>query len=530
MDKLKTWWAAHKPTRRRLIQVYAALLYNAHVKGFIEGEIYTGPLKNVCVPGFNCYSCPGAVGACPLGALQNALASSGNRAPAYVLGILLLLGLTLGRTICGWLCPLGLIQELLHKIPVPKLRKNRFTRVLSWLKYVILAIFVVIIPLSYAAQKFPVPAFCKYICPAGTFEGAIGLLANPANADKFSMLGILFTRKFVIMVAIFASCAFVYRAFCRFMCPLGAIYGLFARISLLGVKVDAGKCTDCGRCVSHCKVDIRHVGDHECIQCGGCIGECPTGAISWKGGKLALRGSEVSNTSADSKRRRTRSAVCWGLALALLAGVMWFVNKPENNNKPAASQPTATVQTTEAATTTAPEPTVSTTAEAAANQPSATDAPTQAPAQEAADAQVGSEVGMMCPDFTVPLYGTDGGEFSLSACKGKPVIINFWATWCTPCVNELPHFQKIYDELSDKIELVAIHSELITDDVQEYLDGQGYTMPFAQDSDGSVIASLGGSTMLPMTVVVDAEGRIVYNKVGSITYELLKSLIEPLID
>ena len=312
MDKLKTWWAAHKPTRRRLIQVYAALLYNAHVKGFIEGEIYTGPLKNVCVPGFNCYSCPGAVGACPLGALQNALASSGNRAPAYVLGILLLLGLTLGRTICGWLCPLGLIQELLHKIPVPKLRKNRFTRVLSWLKYVILAIFVVIIPLSYAAQKFPVPAFCKYICPAGTFEGAIGLLANPANADKFSMLGILFTRKFVIMVAIFASCAFVYRAFCRFMCPLGAIYGLFARISLLGVKVDAGKCTDCGRCVSHCKVDIRHVGDHECIQCGGCIGECPTGAISWKGGKLSLRGSEVSNTSADSKRRRTRSVVCWG--------------------------------------------------------------------------------------------------------------------------------------------------------------------------------------------------------------------------
>lgn len=530
MDKLKAWWTAHKPTRRRLIQVYAALLYNAHVKGFIEGEIYTGPLKNVCVPGFNCYSCPGAVGACPLGALQNALASSGNRAPAYVLGILLLLGLTLGRTICGWLCPLGLIQELLHKIPVPKLRKNRFTRVLSWLKYVILAIFVVIIPLSYAAQKFPVPAFCKYICPAGTFEGAIGLLANPANADKFSMLGILFTRKFVIMVAIFASCAFAYRAFCRFMCPLGAIYGLFARISLLGVKVDAGKCTDCGRCVSHCKVDIRHVGDHECIQCGGCIGECPTGAISWKGGKLALRGSEVSNTSADSKRRRTRSVVCWGLALALLAGVMWFVNKPENNNKPAAPQPTATVQTTEAATTTAPEPTVSTTAKAAADQPSAADAPTQAPAQEAADAQVGSEVGMMCPDFTVPLYGADGGEFSLSACKGKPVVINFWATWCTPCVNELPHFQKIYDELSDKIELVAIHSELITDDVQEYLDGQGYTMPFALDSDGSVIASLGGSTMLPMTVVVDAEGRIVYNKVGSITYELLKSLIEPLID
>ena len=142
-NAISAWWAAHKPTRRRLIQVYAALLYNAHAKGFIKGDIYTGPLKNVCVPGFNCYSCPGAIGACPLGALQNALASSGTRAPLYGLGILLLFGLTLGRTICGWLCPLGLIQELLHKIPTPKVRKSRATRALSWLKYIVLGVFVV---------------------------------------------------------------------------------------------------------------------------------------------------------------------------------------------------------------------------------------------------------------------------------------------------------------------------------------------------------------------------------------------------
>ena len=99
--KISAWWAAHKPSKRRLIQVYAALLYNAHIKGFIKGDIYTGPMKNFCVPGFNCYSCPGAIGACPLGALQNALASMDKRAPWYVLGILMLYGLTLGRTICG---------------------------------------------------------------------------------------------------------------------------------------------------------------------------------------------------------------------------------------------------------------------------------------------------------------------------------------------------------------------------------------------------------------------------------------------
>ena len=154
MAKLITWLKDHLPTQRRLIQLYAALLYNAHVKGFITGNIYTGKAKAMCLPGFNCYSCPGAVGACPLGALQNALAASGSRTPAYVLGILMLFGLTLGRTICGFLCPVGLMQELLYKIPTPKVKKGRLTRALSWLKYVILAVFVVIIHLCSFAHPF----------------------------------------------------------------------------------------------------------------------------------------------------------------------------------------------------------------------------------------------------------------------------------------------------------------------------------------------------------------------------------------
>ena len=138
MDKELTWWETHRPSTRKLIQLYSALLYNAHLKGFIDGEIYQGQTKAVCVPGFNCYSCPGAVGACPLGSIQNALASSGHHAGWYVLGIIMIFGLSLGRTICGWLCPLGLIQELLYKIPTPKIRKSRVTRALSYLKYVII--------------------------------------------------------------------------------------------------------------------------------------------------------------------------------------------------------------------------------------------------------------------------------------------------------------------------------------------------------------------------------------------------------
>ena len=112
--KLKKWWLLHRPTKRRLIQLYAALLFNANLKGFKTGRIYQGPVKNLCAPGINCYSCPGAVAACPMGALQNALSDSGKTVPYYVVGIILLYGLLFGRWICGFLCPFGLVQDLLQ--------------------------------------------------------------------------------------------------------------------------------------------------------------------------------------------------------------------------------------------------------------------------------------------------------------------------------------------------------------------------------------------------------------------------------
>ncbi|MDE5896433.1 MAG: 4Fe-4S binding protein, partial [Clostridia bacterium] len=301
--KIKDWFKRHRPSKRRLIQVYSALLYNANLKGYITGNIYTGNSKLMCVPGLNCYSCPGAVGACPLGALQNALAQSGTRAPFYVLGILALLGLILGRTVCGFLCPAGLGQELLYKIKTPKLKKSKFTRIFSYLKYVILVVLVIALPLMFGlAGKGGVPAFCKYICPAGTFGGAFGLLANPSNAGLFNLLGSLFTWKFAVLCVICVACVFIFRFFCRFFCPLGAIYGFFSKIALLGVKLDKNKCTDCGLCVDVCKMDIKHVGDHECIHCGACISVCPTKAIRWKGSKLFVHANAVeAGASAEAK-------------------------------------------------------------------------------------------------------------------------------------------------------------------------------------------------------------------------------------
>ena len=566
----KKWLLAHLPTRRRLIQLYAALLYNAHLRGFVEGKIYTGGTKFLCVPGLNCYSCPGAVGACPLGSLQNALASSRSRAPFYALGMLMLFGLVLGRVVCGFLCPFGLIQEWIHKLPVPKLRKGRVTRALSYVKYVLLALLVVLIPLYYAAQRFPLPAFCKYICPAGTLEGAVTLLAHPENEGLFSMLGELFTGKFAILAAVLAACAFVYRAFCRFFCPLGAIYGFFCRIALLGVKVDPDLCTNCGLCVRKCPMDVRRVGDHECIHCGACIGECPTKAIRWRGARKG-----------KAPHRWVRIAA-WCAALAVLAGAIWFFNKPETTGGEA--QPQAAVSASPAVemasdgeeATAIPgrmaadaDDALQTPVPGRADEANLTEA-TAIPGRAAADADdvpqasvpgregeanlteatavpgraaadgadpadadgevsglfaaaTGSEVGMQCPDFTVPLYG--GGEFHLSEARGKVVVLNFWATWCSPCCAELPYFEQLWENYSDDVALVAIHSSLVTDDVPSYIEEMGYEMPFALDETGEVIASLGGSTMLPQTVILDREGTIVYNRIGSVTYEDLEQWV-----
>ena len=284
--KIKTWFKNHLPTKRRIIQLYAALLYNANLKGFKTGNIFTGNSKYLCVPGLNCYSCPGAIGACPLGSLQNALASSGTRTPAYIFGIIVLFGLLLGRTICGFLCPIGLGQELLYKIKTPKVKKNKVTHILSYFKYVLLVVLVVSIPVMYQTG---VPAFCKYICPSGTLLGGIGLLLNPNNGSLYEMLGPLFTWKFLLLVLFIVLSVFVFRFFCRFLCPLGAIYGFFCRVALLGIKLDKTKCTDCGICLSVCKMDIKKVGDHECIHCGACIKACPAKAISWKGSKIFVR-------------------------------------------------------------------------------------------------------------------------------------------------------------------------------------------------------------------------------------------------
>ena len=145
-------------------------------------------------------------------------------------------------------------------------------------------------------------------------------------------------------------------------------------------------------------------------------------------------------------------------------------------------------------------------------------------ARYADDAPLGYHVGERLPDFT--LVQTDGSEFTLSQYRGKVTVINLWATWCTPCVNELPYFDRLQQAYSDEVKVLAIHSDLITDDPLDYLSAFDYQIAFAVDKEGGVIASMGGSAMLPQTVVLDPRGEVIYNKVGSVTYETLAELVE----
>lgn len=299
-----------------IIQTCWFILTNSFMIGWFKGTIYHGKLKYICVPGMNCYSCPGAWGACPIGALQAVLdefeptkswmdSTTGTivKYPKYwiafyVIGFLMIVGALCGRLVCGLLCPFGWIQDLLYKIPVKKLKLPRDERLiekakhpkavrfflgvdkyLRYAKYAFLIVMVIFLPLIVKAN----PWFCKYVCPSGMLIGGIPLMSM--NENLAAAAGSLTLLKLCILVSLAVISIFLYRPFCRYICPLGAIYSLFNPISLYRYGIDDSKCNrckGCSACAHACPMGVDPVktpNNPECIRCGTCAATCPQKAI-----------------------------------------------------------------------------------------------------------------------------------------------------------------------------------------------------------------------------------------------------------
>lgn len=264
--------------QRRFIQILAAVLTNQEVMNLYSGRLYKGSAKNLCAPGLNCYSCPAAVLSCPLGALQTVGGTAGLGFSFYAGGFLLLLGVLWGRLACGFLCPFGLLQDLLAKLPIPK---KILPAPLRYVKYVVLVVFVLLLPvLLLMYNGIGAPSFCQYICPAGTLEAAVPLLLT--HAEYRQAAGGLFVLKAVILAAVLIGCLVVSRFFCKVLCPLGAIYGLFNSLSIYRLHLIESRCVSCGSCRKVCPMDISPVEQThspECIMCGKCAEACPQKAL-----------------------------------------------------------------------------------------------------------------------------------------------------------------------------------------------------------------------------------------------------------
>ena len=301
--------------RRHYIQALGFFVTNANVGGFFKGELYQGSIKKVCFPVLNCYSCPGAISGCPIGSIQATINSSRMKPPYrfhlpyYVIGLTSLFALAMGRWFCGYMCPFGLWQDLLDKIPCKKIKvPPALNAILRWFKFGFLAIAVLLLPFVVPYiffGKYGYPFFCKYVCPQGMLVGAFphiiyDYFMRPVEERQIlPLLHGLFLNKFSIFLIVSISCMFIYRLFCRYICPLGALLGLFNPFSLYRLSVN-DKCIHCNKCQKACKFDIpvfRVPNSVDCIRCDECVKACPVAAIEKEFPfSTALKNEKVLNT------------------------------------------------------------------------------------------------------------------------------------------------------------------------------------------------------------------------------------------
>lgn len=137
----------------------------------------------------------------------------------------------------------------------------------------------------------------------------------------------------------------------------------------------------------------------------------------------------------------------------------------------------------------------------------------------------------LAPDFTV--YDKDNNPVKLSDFRGKPVILNFWASWCGPCVSEMPEFQNFYDQYGEDIHFVLVNltdgSQETVETASKFVSDQGYTFPIYFDKDLDAAAAYGVNAV-PVSYFLDAEGYLVVWAQGALTGDMLQQGVDELLN
>jgi len=220
-------------------------------------------MHTVCSPVFHCYSCPLALFACPIGVLANF--SALHLVPFVALGTLLVIGVLVGSFICGWVCPFGLFQDLMGRIPTPKFE---LPSRLGYGRYLVLVALVLAIPYFFGEEH---PLFFCRVCPAGALEAALPHMAGTAIAGG----GLVWpsAAKMIVSGVVLGVAFFTWRPWCRVLCPLGAVYALGSRVSFVFLKFHPERCNDCDLCRRLCRYHgpaERRGDDMNCIRCLDC--------------------------------------------------------------------------------------------------------------------------------------------------------------------------------------------------------------------------------------------------------------------
>jgi ferredoxin len=218
----------------------------------------------------NCQACELAWVGCPIGMMQRFVIEG--RFPFYILGVFLIFGVTLGRTVCGWLCPFGLLLDCVNKVCTHKYEPPNWLRMFKY---------VYIIGLVVLAAITAFVVYCRYLC----FGAMLGIFPYWLTWNTVGWVWLIYHLG--VFAAYISLSYYTHgRAWCRYFCPLGGMLGLFAPFSLIRVKHDWKWCTDCKECVRICPMGLDPRKQNlmfrmECLNCGRCITTCKTGSLAY---------------------------------------------------------------------------------------------------------------------------------------------------------------------------------------------------------------------------------------------------------